>query len=291
MKKVFTGPKVQFSSLNDTNTCLHQLCDYWDLIVRPELQQKITGSMLIDSAIHGLFPGDLIVTISQCEMYSQAVARAIAISAHSHGRDLLFLGFPSNIQAFWCEILAREAGIAPIKVLRADFNDNEWRTISSVLEQYKSKNSIFCSPVSNFDPAYLERKIKGAKTSYPDIKLILLETFNTNALPKNIIEASFGPRLKQIAIETEVSILVSISHEYVSDSSVSSIEQQLPIEWEIPIYADVMFFGDAHKINGSDPEDAGKELLLFQKGRTTAGSLLVPLEYSSIAQIKNATIY
>ena len=104
MKKVFTGPKVHISSLNDTITCLHQMCDYWDFIVNPERQQKITGSKLIDSAIHGLFPGDLICTISESDIYGDAIARALAISGNKAGKDLLVIGFPHYLRDFWCEI-------------------------------------------------------------------------------------------------------------------------------------------------------------------------------------------
>ena len=149
MKKVFTGPKVHISSLNDTITCLHQMCDYWDFIVNPERQQKITGSKFIDSAIHGLFPGDLICTISESDIYGDAIARALAISGNKAGKDLLVIGFPHYLRDFWCEILARESGFNPLQVKSAKLNDSEWERLNEVFKEHKLSSPIYCSRIAS----------------------------------------------------------------------------------------------------------------------------------------------
>jgi|TARA_B100000446_G_C10309259_1_gene254353 hypothetical protein len=125
------------------------MCDYWDFIVNPERQQKITGSKLIDSAIHGLFPGDLICTISESDIYGDAIARALAISGNKAGKDLLVIGFPHYLRDFWCEILARESGFNPLQVKSAKLNDSEWERLNEVFKEHKLSSPIYCSRIAS----------------------------------------------------------------------------------------------------------------------------------------------
>lgn len=116
----------------------------------------------------------------------------------------------------------------------------------------------------------------------------MLAGVNTNDLPQHILNEPLGDWLKHIALDTGVSMIVSISNDYVCDSSISSIEQQLPRDWEIPVFADALLFCKKEERCDSEAIGLGSNVHLYLRGRVISEHMLVPLKHARLAQLKDA---
>ncbi|MEG2788870.1 MAG: DnaB-like helicase C-terminal domain-containing protein [Romboutsia sp.] len=192
---------------NDYDDSMGSICEKLLAFLEKDSEIGIRfGVELLDEVIGGLFNGELTTIAARSGVGKTALALQIMLNVASQNKKVLFISREmSNLQIFMRNI-TKKTGIATKKMKYKDLNEEDWKKILSIMENFNKDNLIYINDKISTIGA-IKRRIRQLKPDLVIIDYVQLLNAEGNLQNREREVATLSRELKNITLDFEIPVI------------------------------------------------------------------------------------